>query len=304
MGPTASGKTELAVALTEALPVEIISVDSALVYRGMDIGTAKPDAEILGRAPHRLIDICEPEDTYSAARFANDARRHIEEIHQQDRVPLLVGGTMLYFRALLEGLSPLPAADAAIRQRLVEEAALQGWAALHARLERIDPIAAARIHPNDPQRLQRALEVHELTGKPISELQAVREDAVASRYRVARLALYPQDRTLLHQRIARRFDTMLEAGFVGEVERLRARKALNLALPAMKSVGYRQVWQYLDGEISYEEMREKGKVATRQLAKRQLTWLRSETGLERYDPLTLQWAEMLDKVIFEYQSFL
>ncbi len=304
MGPTASGKTELAAALVEALPVEIISVDSALVYRGMDIGTAKPDAALLERAPHRLIDICEPDEIYSAARFRDDALMHIDDIHRAGRVPLLVGGTMLYFRALLEGLSQLPPANPAIRQRLEAEAAAQGWEALHRHLAQVDPEAATRIHPNDPQRLQRALEVWELTGQPISELQKVRDGALNSRFRVASVALIPQDRAILHQRIAKRFDQMLAAGFVEEVETLRRHGNLSLALPSMKSVGYRQVWHYLDGEFGFEEMREKGVVATRQLAKRQLTWLRGNGELERIDPLNLEWPELRSGLVSRFQSFL
>ena len=304
MGATATGKTELAVALAEALPVEIISVDSALVYRGMDIGTAKPDADTLARAPHRLIDICEPDEIYSAARFREDALAQIEDIHTQGRIPLLVGGTMLYFRALLDGLSPLPPASAEIRLELEEEARKLGWSALHERLQRIDPVAAARIHPNDPQRLQRALEVYRITGKPLTELQAVREGALGETFSVVKAALIPEDRAMLHARIEARFDAMLAAGFVNEVEGLRRREGLSLQLPSMKSVGYRQVWQYLDGDFDRTQMREKGIVATRQLAKRQLTWLRAESGLERIDPLNLQWTALRDRLIIQYQSFL
>lgn len=304
MGPTASGKTELAVALVEALPVEIVSVDSALVYRGMDIGTAKPDAALLKRAPHRLIDICDPDEVYSAARFRDDALRHIDDIHRAGRVPLLVGGTMLYFRALLEGLSELPPADPAIRRQLEAEASVQGWEGLHRRLQEVDPEAATRIHPNDPQRLQRALEVWLLTGKPISALQKVRNDALTSRFRVASVALMPQDRAVLHQRIEKRFDQMLASGFVDEVKRLRASGKLSLEVPSMKSVGYRQVWQYLDGEFGFDEMRDKCIVATRQLAKRQLTWLRGSNELERIDPLNLEWHELRGGLVSLFQSFL
>ncbi len=304
MGPTASGKTALAVALVEALPVEIVSVDSALVYRGMDIGTAKPDAATLARAPHRLIDICAPDEAYSAARFREDALAEIEAIHAAGRVPLLVGGTMLYFRALLDGLSPLPTADPAIRATLEAEARTHGWVYLHRRLAAVDPVAAARIHPNDPQRLQRALEVWMLTGRPISELQRVREGGLRSRFRVASVALVPRDRAVLHERIARRFDAMLAAGFVDEVASLRASGRLSLELPSMKSVGYRQVWQYLEGRLDYAGMREKGIVATRQLAKRQLTWLRGETALERIDPIHLEWPQLRDGLVSLFQSFL
>ncbi len=301
-GPTASGKTDLAVALVEALPLEIISVDSALVYRGMDIGTAKPDAATLARAPHRLIDICEPDEAYSAARFCADARRHIEQIHAAGKAPLLVGGTMLYFRALLDGLSELPSASPEIRRRLEAEAQEHGWAHLHDRLRRVDPEAAARIHPNDPQRLQRALEVWELTGSPISVLQKARSGGIGSRYRTAGVALFPGDRAALHRRIALRFDRMLAAGFVDEVRTLRDSGRLDPSYPSMKSVGYRQVWQYLEGQIDYREMRERGIIATRQLAKRQLTWLRADSELERIDSLNLEWSQLRDGLVSQFQS--
>ena len=301
-GPTASGKTDLAVALVEALPLEIISVDSALVYRGMDIGAAKPDAATLARAPHRLIDICEPHETYSAARFCADARRHIEQIHAAGKAPLLVGGTMLYFRALLDGLSELPSASPEIRRRLEAEAQEHGWAHLHDRLRRVDPEAAARIHPNDPQRLQRALEVWELTGAPISVLQKARSGGIRSRYRTAGVALFPEDRAALHRRIALRFDRMLAAGFVDEVRALRDSGRLDSSYPSMKSVGYRQVWQYLEGQIDYREMRERGIIATRQLAKRQLTWLRADSELERIDSLNLEWSQLRDGLVSQFQS--
>ncbi len=303
-GPTASGKTELAVALVEALPLEIISVDSALVYRGMDIGTAKPDAVTLARAPHRLIDICEPDESYSAARFCADARRHIEQIHAAGKVPLLVGGTMLYFRALLDGLSELPSASPEIRRRLEAEAKEHGWAHLHERLRRVDPEAATRIHPNDPQRLQRALEVWELTGSPISVRQKARSGGIRARYRTAGVALFPEDRAALHRRIALRFERMLAAGFVDEVRALRDSGRLDPSFPSMKSVGYRQVWQYLDGQLDYHEMRERGIIATRQLAKRQLTWLRADSELERIDSLNLEWPELRDGLVSLFQSFL
>ncbi|MDZ7593020.1 MAG: tRNA (adenosine(37)-N6)-dimethylallyltransferase MiaA [Thiobacillus sp.] len=273
MGPTASGKTALAVSLVERFPLEIISVDSALVYRGMDIGTAKPDAATLARAPHHLLDIREPTDAYSAAAFCDDARRLMADIVARGRVPLLVGGTMLYFRALLRGLDDLPRADAALRKKLEGEAAALGWPALHAELAKVDPITAARLAPNDSQRIGRALEVFRLTGKPMSALF----DKVQSElpYRVLQLALIPSDRAVLHQRIAARFDTMLAEGLLDEVETLRRDYALSPDLPAMRAVGYRQAWAYLDGEIDMKALREQGIAATRQLAKRQLTWLRS-----------------------------
>lgn len=273
MGPTASGKTALAVSLVERFPLEIISVDSALVYRGMDIGTAKPDAVTLARAPHHLLDIRDPEEAYSAAAFCDDARRLMADIAGRGRVPLLVGGTMLYFRALLQGLDALPRADPLIRQAIAAEAAARGWPALHAELAAADPETAARLSPNDSQRIGRALEIHRLTGTPMSALLArVRTDLP---YRVLQLALIPSDRAVLHQRIAARFDAMLEAGLVDEVERLRRNPALKADMPSMRAVGYRQAWAYLDGDIDLKGLREQGVAATRQLAKRQLTWLRS-----------------------------
>ncbi len=273
MGPTASGKTALAVSLIEHFPLEIISVDSALVYHGMDIGTAKPDAATLTRAPHHLLDIRDPTEAYSAAAFCDDARRLMADIVARGRVPLLVGGTMLYFRALLQGLDDLPRADAALRKGLEAEAAERGWPALHADLVRIDPATAARLAPNDSQRIGRALEVFRLTGTPMSALLDRAQPVLP--YRVLQLALIPSDRAVLHQRIAARFDAMLAAGLIDEVECLRRTYALTPDLPAMRAVGYRQAWAYLDGEIDLRELREQGIAATRQLAKRQLTWLRS-----------------------------
>lgn len=273
MGPTASGKTALAVSLVERFPLEIISVDSALVYRGMDIGTAKPDAATLARAPHHLLDIRDPTEAYSAAAFCDDARRLMADIVARGRVPLLVGGTMLYFRALLQGLDDLPRADAAVRKALEAEAAARGWPALHAELAQVDPATAARLAPNDSQRIGRALEIFRLTGAPMSALLDRAQSVLP--YRVLQLALIPPDRAVLHQRIAARFDTMLAEGLIGEVETLRRTHALTPDLPAMRAVGYRQAWAYLDGEIDLRELREQGIAATRQLAKRQLTWLRS-----------------------------
>ena len=273
MGPTASGKTALAVGLVERFPLEIISVDSALVYRGMDIGTAKPDAATLARAPHHLLDIREPEEPYSAAAFCEDARRLMADIAGRGRVPLLVGGTMLYFRALLQGLDDLPRADPATRQAIAAEADVRGWPALHAELAAVDPETAARLAPNDSQRIGRALEIHRLTGRPMSALLARAQADLP--YRVLQLALIPSDRAVLHQRIAARFDAMLAAGLVDEVERLRRNPALKPGMPSMRAVGYRQAWAYLDGDIDLKGLREQGVAATRQLAKRQLTWLRS-----------------------------
>ena len=273
MGPTASGKTALAVSLVERFPLEIISVDSALVYRGMDIGSAKPDAATLARAPHHLLDIRDPTAAYSAAAFCDDARRLMADIVARGRVPLLVGGTMLYFRALLRGLDDLPRADPALRKALEAEAKARGWPALHAELATVDPATAARLAPNDSQRIGRALEIFRLTGTPMSALL----DRVQSElpYRVLQLALIPSDRAVLHQRIAARFDAMLAEGLVDEVEFLRRAYALSPDLPAMRAVGYRQAWAYLDGDIDMKVLREQGIAATRQLAKRQLTWLRS-----------------------------
>ena len=277
MGPTASGKTDLAIELYERLPalgwpVELVSVDSALVYRGMDIGTAKPEPELLARAPHHLIDVCDPAEAYSAARFVDDALRLTREIRARGRFPLFVGGTMLYFRALEFGLSDLPSADEGVRATLLAEAERVGWEALHRRLQSIDPIAAARIHPNDPQRLQRALEVHILTGQTLTELQG---SGQAFPYPLLRLAIAPRDRAVLHERIALRFRRMLEQGFLAEVETLYRRGDLDPEMPSIRAVGYRQAWAYLAGEYDYPTMVEKGIAATRQLAKRQHTWLRS-----------------------------
>lgn len=282
MGPTASGKTDLAVELVQALPCDIISVDSALVYRGMDIGTAKPGPDVLAVAPHRLIDICDPTERYSAARFREDALREMEDIFTKGRIPLLVGGTMLYFRALQYGLSELPEADPTIRAQLEAEATAMGWAHMHQRLLQIDPAAGARIHPNDPQRIQRALEVFEITGKTLTELQN-RDGEQKLPYRLIKLMRAPKDRTVLHQRIAQRFHHMLEQGFEDEVRGLMAREDITPDLPSMRSVGYRQMAEYLLGNLSYEQMTERGIIATRQLAKRQLTWLRSEQNLHWLD---------------------
>ncbi len=284
MGPTASGKTELAVALARALPVEIVSVDSAMVYRGMDIGTAKPRPEVLAEAPHRLIDIADPAEAYSAARFRDDALREMAAIAAAGRVPLLVGGTMLYFRALERGLAPMPSADPALRRRLAADLAREGGAALHARLARVDPAAAARIHPNDPQRLLRALEVYELTGRPLSRWQAAGPGEPLP-YTVIKLVVAPSDREVLRERIAARFAAMLAAGFEEEVARLRARGDLSPDLPSMRAVGYRQMWAYLEGRLDRAAMEERAVAATRQLAKRQFTWLRAEAGAHWFDAL-------------------
>ncbi len=284
MGPTASGKTGLAVSLVQHQPLEIISVDSALVYRGMDIGTAKPDAATLMRAPHHLLDIRDPTGTYSAAAFRTDALRLMEKITAGGKTPLLVGGTMLYFRALLHGLDALPQANSALRAAMEEEAAQHGWPALHKTLARLDPKTAARLKPTDAQRIQRALEVIRLTGRPMSELLKQQQSALP--YRVLQLALIPGDRGVLHQRIAQRFDTMLDAGLLDELTALRRSHVLHPGLPSMRCVGYRQAWEYLESAIDRNALREKGIAATRQLAKRQLTWLRSWQGAVALDCLT------------------
>jgi tRNA dimethylallyltransferase len=275
MGPTASGKTDLAVRLVQELPCDIISVDSVMVYRGMDIGSAKPDAETLAKAPHRLIDICDPSEAFSASRFRERALAEMNEIIDRGRIPLLVGGTMLYYRALEQGLSPMPPADPVTRARLEQEIREQGLQALHERLAVVDPQAAERIHANDPQRIQRALEVFELTGEPMSAWFE-REVDNELPCRVVKVVLAPAEREVLRQRIAERFHAMLEAGFVEEVERLYARGDLHADLPAIRAVGYRQVWSYLAGEWDYATMVERGIIATRQFAKRQMTWLRGE----------------------------
>ncbi|MFT3805149.1 MAG: tRNA (adenosine(37)-N6)-dimethylallyltransferase MiaA [Burkholderiaceae bacterium] len=287
LGPTASGKSALAMALAERFPIEIVSVDSAQVYRGMDIGTAKPDAVERAAVRHHLIDVVDPADAYSAARFAEDARAVIDDIRRRGRVPLLCGGTMLYVRALLGGFDALPSADAATRERLNARAARVGWPGMHAWLADVDPVTAARLAPNDSQRIQRALEVFTLTGQPMSALLARhREDAPASPLADARIvSLEPAARAMLHERIAARFDAMLARGLIDEVRTLRQREDLHPGLPSIRCVGYRQVWSYLDGDIDRAAMREQGIAATRQLAKRQLTWLRAMPTRRVIDPL-------------------
>lgn len=292
MGPTASGKTDLALELADALNCELISVDSALIYRGMDIGTAKPAAEILRAYPHRLIDILDPADSYSAAEFRQDALDAMAQATAKGRIPLLVGGTMLYFKTLLQGLADMPSADPAIRAELVAEAAAQGWGTLHRQLADIDPESAARIHPNDPQRLMRALEVYRSSGMTMTQHRKRQSDAESEKaqcmkpalpYTIVQLAVAPAERRILHERIAHRFHQMVEQGFIEEVQRLHARKDLHIGLPSMRAVGYRQVWEYLENGSTYEQMIERGIIATRQLAKRQCTWLRSWDGLHWLD---------------------
>lgn len=284
MGPTATGKTDVAVRLLEKFPFDIVSVDSALVYRGMNIGTAKPDAKILERAPHRLIDIRDPEDAYSAGTFVRDARVEVASIHAAGRIPLLVGGTMMYFRSLLGGIADLPEADAAVRTEIDAEAQIVGWPKMHAALASIDPQAAARIDPNDRQRIQRALEVFRLSGRTLSDWHA-QASASLPEFDFIKFALIPGSRAELHSRINERFLGMLQQGFVEEVIGLRKRAALVADSPSMRAVGYRQIWAHLDGDDDLATATAKGQAATRQLAKRQLTWLRRETELIAVDPL-------------------
>jgi tRNA dimethylallyltransferase len=288
MGPTASGKTAAALELAQRWNGEIVSVDSALVYRGLDIGAAKPDTAMLAAVPHHLINLCDPWCPYSAADFARDARAAIDDIVARGRLPILAGGTGLYFRSLLTGLSQMPQADPAVREQLAAEAAERGWAALHAELATVDPVAAARIHATDPQRIQRALEVYRLSGRPISAWQGMPPPPRLP-LRVLKLVLAPRERAVLHARIERRFDAMLREGFLDEVRALRAlpdmmRVAQPLDLPAVRAVGYRQAWEHLDGRLSASEFRERAIQATRQLAKRQLTWLRGELDARWFDP--------------------
>lgn len=280
MGPTAIGKTELAMELVQRFPFEIISVDSAMIYRGMDIGTGKPQDTELQTTPHHLVNIRNPDEAYSAAAFSEDALQSIQEIKQKNKIPLLVGGTMLYFRALEEGLSPLPKADPVVRAQLLKEAEECGWESLHQRLKKVDPDSAAKIHPNDPQRIQRALEVYEITQKPLSECWQIKDPAHA--FQIKKMALIPKERKTLHAKIEKRFDSMLEQGFIEEVKTLWERYP-NLNSPAMRAVGYRQIWEYLDGKLNYNTMRDKAITATRQLAKRQLTWLRNSDNLRVFE---------------------
>ncbi|HQR03695.1 MAG: tRNA (adenosine(37)-N6)-dimethylallyltransferase MiaA [Proteobacteria bacterium] len=300
MGPTASGKTALGLEIAQRFPVELISVDSAQVFTGMDIGTAKPDAATLARFPHHLIDLITPEERYSAARFRSDALRVMEEITRRGRIPLLVGGTMLYFKALLEGLAELPEADPALRAAIDTEARTRGWPSLHAELARLDPDSGARLKPNDSQRIQRALEIVRLTGRPVGEFYA-RQIRQPLPYRILPLALMPGERAELHARIALRFDQMLEQGLVREVRMLQQAYALHAGLPAMRCVGYRQTWQMLAGEIPATALRDRGIFATRQLAKRQLTWLNSMGSATRHNSCN---PRATDDVLQEIHQFL
>jgi len=295
MGPTASGKSSVALEIAKHLSVEIVSVDSAQVYRHMDIGTAKPNAKTLAAVPHHLINLIEPHERYSAAQFRDDALAVMREITERGKIPLLVGGTMLYFRALLEGLSELPSADMGVRMVIDTKAEENGWPAMHKELQLLDPAIAARIQPTDSQRIQRALEVYYLTDKPMSELLK-KPRYVYLPYQVTSIALIPDDRDVLHLRIAHRFEKMLELGLIGEVRAIRNEFGLEAETPSMRCVGYRQVWMYLDNEISLTEMREMGLAATRQLAKRQLTWLRSMKGFKEFNCF----AENLLQLVLEY----
>jgi tRNA dimethylallyltransferase len=295
MGPTASGKTQLAVELVKALPYELISVDSVMVYRGMDIGTAKPDAQVQAIAPHRLIDFMDPAQPYSAARFRQDALREMADIVTNGKIPLLVGGTMLYYRALQHGLSRLPSADPFVRARIVAKAKTLGWKALYEQLRTVDPITAHHINPNDPQRLQRALEVYELTGVPLSTHYA-REKPQSVPYHFMKFALISNDRSVLHRQIASRFNQMLEQGLIDEVSALHKRGDLSHDIPAMRAVGYRQIWDYLEGRTDYTTMVSNAISATRQLAKRQLTWLRAEQDVHRLIPSQYSLADLVSRI--------
>jgi tRNA dimethylallyltransferase len=296
MGPTASGKSRLAMALAERLPVEIVSVDSAQIYRGMDIGTAKPSAEDRRRVAHHLLDLIDPTESYSVARFRADALRAMQEIRERGHIPLIVGGTMLYFKALRDGLAALPAADPTVRAALDAQAAVRGWPALHAELARIDPQTAARLEPNDSQRIQRALEVFQLTGKPLST-HFDETSGSSSAGDVVWISLEPARRSVLHARISERFEAMLAAGLVEELAGLRARYPLSAELPSMRCVGYRQAWEHLEGRYDHRELRDRGIFATRQLAKRQLTWLRRWADAMRVDCLAENVVESVLEVL-------
>ncbi len=300
MGPTASGKTDLAIELCKKFSGEIISVDSALIYRSMDIGTAKPTQNILNTTPHYLVDICDPAENYSVAQFCNDAIKYSEKILQDKKLPILAGGTMMYFHCLQQGLSELPGADANIRKQIEDKANLHGWQTLHNELAQIDPTAAERIHPNDPQRLQRALEVYYITGQSMTELLS-HQQGFLNDYNIINIAVAPQQREQLHERIAKRFDLMLANGFLDEVKALYQRGDLTINMPSMRCVGYRQAWLHLEGQLTTAEMRERAIIATRQLAKRQLTWLRSWRDLTWFDSnapdLLEQMGEFISKQI-------
>ena len=300
LGPTASGKTDLALKLAELYPIDLISVDSALVFKDMNIGTAKPDAETLQRYPHALVDVITPEERYSAARFREEALAAMADSTARGRIPLLVGGTMLYVKALLEGLSDLPQADATVRADIEVRAKQHGWPAMHQELAKLDPKTAARLAPNDAQRIQRALEICLLSGRPASALYAEQQQQTAPPYRFLSLALLPSDRAWLHERIARRFKQMLQQGFVEEVEALRAKYTLNADLPSMRCVGYRQAWDVLENILAAKELEERGIYATRQLAKRQITWLTNSIACEKFDCLQNNNADLVGRRVTEF----
>lgn len=300
MGPTASGKTDIAISLCKKFPLDIISVDSALIYRGMDIGTAKPDAVTLRETPHRLVDILDPEERYSVGDFVRDAHREMQQIFSRGRVPLLVGGTMMYFRALTSGIAELPSADAEIRASIDADARELGWPAMHERLLGIDPVAANRIKPNDRQRIQRALEVFLISGKKLSEWQKATDEKPAECLHFHKIALQPASRKDLHERIETRLNMMLNNGFPEEVKALYQRDGLTADHPSMRSVGYRQLWQHLQGTLSLEEASERALYATRQLAKRQITWLRSETDLASFDPLEVNTIDAISTCLIDF----
>lgn len=296
LGPTASGKTDLAIEIVQRLPCEIISVDSAQIYKEMDIGTGKPDAETLARAPHRLIDFLDPAKAYSASQFRHDALLEMEAIRGAGKIPLLVGGTMLYFRALRDGLAKMPASDPLVREQILAKAEHEGWAAVHTQLAAVDPESAARIHPNDPQRLQRALEIYLVSGKTMTahhQQESAAKSAEQLPFDLHFFAIQPQDRAVLHTRIAQRFERMIERGLVAEVERLYARGDLDLSMPSMRAVGYRQTWRHIAGEMSFDAMVEQGIIATRQLAKRQITWMRSWENLRSFDSENSETLDLL-----------
>ena len=300
MGPTASGKTDCAIELLQHLPCEIISVDSAMIYRGMDVGTAKPTPDVLQEAPHHLIDIRNPDENYSVAEFCQDANALIQGIQSRGKIPLLVGGTIMYFHALQFGLSELPSADPEIRLRLEQQAADSGWPELHKQLAKIDPESAAKIHPNDPQRLQRALEVYELTGVKLSSWQASRTKHL-NLQGLLNFGLFPENRAELHQRIAARFEQMLEFGVIEELQKLQNQWQLHSQMPSMRCIGYRQIWTYLEGEISHEQMCDQAIAATRQLAKRQLTWLRHYPDVSLFDTSSCSTKNIIGKIISQSQ---
>jgi tRNA dimethylallyltransferase len=300
LGPTASGKTDLALRLADQYPIDLISVDSALVFKDMNIGTAKPDADTLKRYPHSLVDVITPEESYSAARFRSEALAAMADSTARGRIPLLVGGTMLYVKALLEGLSDLPQANATLRAEIDARAQQQGWPAIHEELAKLDPITAARLAPNDSQRIQRALEICLLSGRPASALYAEQQQQTAPPYRFLSLALLPSDRAWLHERIALRFKLMLQQGFIEEVEALRSKYTLHADLPSMRCVGYRQTWEMLEGILPAKELEERGIYATRQLAKRQITWLNNTIGCEAFDCLQNNNADLIGRRVAEF----